>query len=350
MQALPPLPKLMQSSHGLTAVYIKQLLKQLAFSPAEQRQLEARSLIDFARIERDPFYRIPLYKLLCLLDRPELDRSRLLAAAARLRIKSFPVLGYAVISSANLDSALQRLIELELLVWDVGNIQLQRGEEVSQLIWRSELTLPPVIVEIALLGWTHIGRQLFTREYRQARLQFHHAPALPLEEYKNLFGVSTAFNADDNCISFPSDWLEERLLDRDKLLADVMADKARHYLQAYPNKLNIENTLRSHIFRHLPQEPPALDTLAKRLNESPRQLLYQLKTKGLSYRGIVDDVRKEAAVYFLQQAPKASLAEIAQACGFAEQSSFNRAFRRWFSCAPSAMRASTETVATHTAQ
>lgn len=340
MNALPPFPELMQSSHGLTAVYMKQLLKQLALTDADKKQLAEQSLIDLARVERDPFYRIPLYKLICLLNEPQLDRAALLKAVSQLRIKSFPVLGYAVVASANLEKALQQLIELELLVWDVGSIQLQRGEQRSQLIWQSELELPPVIIEIALLGWTNIGRQLFAHEYHQAHLQFAHAPEMDVDQYESLFGVATEFNGGSNSISFPTEWLGEELLDKDSLLAGVMREKAKSYLQAYETKLNIENTLRSQVFCSLPQEPPELETLAKHLDESSRQLLYQLKAKGLSYRGIVDDVRKEAAVYLLRNAPSASLAEIAQACGFAEQSSFNRAFKRWFNCAPSSMRKS----------
>ena len=77
--------------------------------------------------------------------------------------------------------------------------------------------------------------------------------------------------------------------------------------------------------------------VAKELGLSPRNLQRNLKAVHLSFSQILDDMRAQAARYYLHD-PKVPIAEIADWVGFSEASSFTRAFRRWTGTTPTAYR------------
>ena len=70
---------------------------------------------------------------------------------------------------------------------------------------------------------------------------------------------------------------------------------------------------------------------------SGRTLQRKLAEQGHSYQSLVDAARRELAERLLTDS-KHSLAEIAYLTGFSEQSSFNRAFKRWAGQTPRSFR------------
>ncbi len=75
-------------------------------------------------------------------------------------------------------------------------------------------------------------------------------------------------------------------------------------------------------------------TLAKRMNMSERELRQKLKKEGLSYRHMLDDVRKELFQEMFSTA--ANFSAISQELGYNDQAAFNRAFKRWYGMSPTA--------------
>jgi AraC-like DNA-binding protein len=61
----------------------------------------------------------------------------------------------------------------------------------------------------------------------------------------------------------------------------------------------------------------------------------KLKARGVSFRKLLDDTRRQLAEQYLKDSTL-SVSEIAYLLGFAEVSSFSRAFRRWTGHAPRA--------------
>jgi len=78
--------------------------------------------------------------------------------------------------------------------------------------------------------------------------------------------------------------------------------------------------------------------MAKHLGMSERSLHRKLAEGGRSYQEIADDVRRSEAERLLL-APDLGMAQIAQALGFADQSAFSRAFKRWTNLTPREWRA-----------
>jgi AraC-like DNA-binding protein len=70
---------------------------------------------------------------------------------------------------------------------------------------------------------------------------------------------------------------------------------------------------------------------------SPRTLQRRLAEEGGVFNDLLDTIRFRAAKSYLAQGDIAG-SEVAYLLGFAEQSSFNRAFKRWSGLTPSEYR------------
>ena len=80
--------------------------------------------------------------------------------------------------------------------------------------------------------------------------------------------------------------------------------------------------------------------VARALTVSDRTLSRRLADEGTSFRGILDDVRREFACALLQDR-SLSVGDIAFFLQYSEPAAFHRAFRRWTGQAPGDFRIAT---------
>jgi AraC-like DNA-binding protein len=85
------------------------------------------------------------------------------------------------------------------------------------------------------------------------------------------------------------------------------------------------------------QDWPDSETLARELGMSRSTLHRRMKDAGLNLKELKDDERKKRAIALLANTDL-SLSKIALELGYKEQSSFYRAFTRWFNETPSENR------------
>ncbi len=101
---------------------------------------------------------------------------------------------------------------------------------------------------------------------------------------------------------------------------------------------NIVQEVRYRLLR-IPGQFPNIEMVAQELGMSQRTLRRNLQQQGVSFSDIYDDVRKGLAIEYLQSS-NLTAENIAQLLGFAEQSNFRRAFKRWTGKPPSSYRVS----------
>ena len=82
---------------------------------------------------------------------------------------------------------------------------------------------------------------------------------------------------------------------------------------------------------------PDLDTVADRLHLSSRTFKRKLQEHGTSFRRLVDATRRAEAVRLLNTTTL-SIAQVADRLGYADASSFTRAFQKWTSTSPGVFR------------
>lgn len=96
--------------------------------------------------------------------------------------------------------------------------------------------------------------------------------------------------------------------------------------------------LRGHLKGHLEATGESARATARALGVSLRTLQRQLKEQGLTFSGVLDEVRREHAELLLAD-EGLRVSEVAHRVGFVEQASFTRAFHRWTGMSPQAWRA-----------
>ncbi|WP_338466213.1 helix-turn-helix transcriptional regulator [Novosphingobium sp. ZN18A2] len=79
--------------------------------------------------------------------------------------------------------------------------------------------------------------------------------------------------------------------------------------------------------------------VAKQLSVHPRTLQNRLLAEGLEFREIIKNERRKLAESYLGST-RTPIAEIAVLLGYADQTSFTRAFSGWFSMSPRKFRRS----------
>ena len=80
-----------------------------------------------------------------------------------------------------------------------------------------------------------------------------------------------------------------------------------------------------------------MEDVARNLGMSVRSLHRRLANDGMTFRTLTEETRQELAEGLLCD-ERYSIAEVAFLTGFSEQSSFNRAFKRWAGDTPATYR------------
>ncbi|MEL0028543.1 MAG: AraC family transcriptional regulator ligand-binding domain-containing protein, partial [Perlucidibaca sp.] len=322
---------------AVTARYLRELLP----APTDHDALAACG-ISPDRLADDNHYRVPLFQVSALLARTlQAAGDPLLAIrqAHALSLRAFPLLGMGLLASTTLEEGLHRLIELDPLIWDAASLHLDIPEDrqaEAALVLVPRQPLPPALVELALAGWVLLGPALGRIADGGHRLDFRHRARAPEADYASAFGCPVSFGADAYAVRFPAAWLTCRLDLADPGSSGIIMQEARRQL-AQPVLLNLENHLRAACFSALPGPLPELPALAATLGLAPRQLRQHMGERDIRLRDLQDDVRREAALHWLRHGDP-DLCELAQACGFSEQSAFQRAFRRWTGMTPGQWR------------
>lgn len=332
---LPSLPPLMLAPAGIAGRYLREMLP-----PQPPVALLTRCGIHVERLAGDDQYRVPLYQAAALLETllaSAPDPLIALTLARGLSLKAYPWLSASLLASVDLRTGLERLIELEPLTWDGSRIEFTVEADQACLRWHLSHPLPPAMIELMLAGWIVLSPLIASVPVAGLKAQFRHPARAPLEHYEALLGIRPEFGQPDNCLYFPASWLSRSLPHSDPTAGAWLLAEARRRLAEGPDTWLLETRLRALFFQALPGALPDAARLSEQLALTPRHLRERLQSQNLNLRDLQDEVRRDAACWWLLHS-ETPLADIAQACGFSEQSAFQRAFRRWTAHTPAQWR------------
>jgi AraC-like DNA-binding protein len=154
-------------------------------------------------------------------------------------------------------------------------------------------------------------------------------------EYRWLFPRSPIF-FERPCagVRFDRQLLDKPLQQNERTLENFLNNGFLDLLDAERNSASWTVRLRE-AGRHFLPNLPDFETLARQLNMHPQTLRRRLASEGNTYQDIKDDIRRDAAEYYLRERAL-SVEEIAFRSGFSEASAFIRAFKRWNGVTPHA--------------
>jgi AraC-like DNA-binding protein len=253
---------------------------------------------------------------------------------------SFNVVSALLQSAPSLREAIALLQKFQHLISDGGRFQMIAGESASWLVYHARqgmLAFSPHQVEAVLAAVVSFSRWISGAPVRPRRVQFSQAQAGPLAGYREVFACPVAFGQ-----AFSGVLLDNALLDAALPQAD--AQQARWHQQRAQTRLAALSTpdtmvqgLRAWIAAQLQNQPPTRSQAARALGMTERTLARRMQLLQLSFTVLLDEARRDAALQAVEHTDRA-LAEVGQSLGFAEPSTFWRAFRRWTGHTPSQWR------------
>jgi AraC-like DNA-binding protein len=177
--------------------------------------------------------------------------------------------------------------------------------------------------------------------FRPIEVRLSHPAAGELAEYPRRFGCPVRFEQPDNEIVFPSAALDVPLRTADPQLGQVLEEHVQGLLDALPHGDPFVHRARSALASTLANGGPSLEALAASLHMTPRTLRRRLDEQSTSYKALLDELRRELACHYLNRSTE-RFEQIANRLGFAEPSTFYRAFKRWTGTTPALYRAQRE--------
>jgi AraC-like DNA-binding protein len=246
-------------------------------------------------------------------------------------------IGAAVLSAKTLGGALRRFADSFELLQDSSRLALNVSADTATLSYR---ILDPSI-------WPRYQDALFSLGIVTKIIKMAAPDALDHAELEfecgrretglKLAQSQLAFGCEANSIRLPSLMLDAPMpvtpiLDQGGLraLAVWIAERRR-------GKLARER-LAEIIFARLPDGDISQDQLSSEIGMSSRTMRRRLADESTSFQQLLDECRMRQAVLEFRIRPEASIAEIALRLGYAEHSTFTRAFTRWAGTPPQRFR------------
>lgn len=313
----------------------------------EDKGVTREALLDNTNINPevlgDPSARLTYQQILLLagnLIRHYPDESVGLDLGAAININQFGMLGYAILSCADLRSALQLGIKYHSLVDPAFTFEVTNLGDTSAVRFTSHIPFESIyrmICDVFVASFSTLARFLTGRhEAQPIEVHLNHPEPEYAERYKEFFNCTIRFDQPRTEFIINNDVLDFKLVMADKATAAMAESQCEEILSRMGPKEGIIAKVRRILLSNPGYFPP-VDDVASQLATSTRTLSRSLQDVGTSYQRILDEVRKEMSIEYLRSS-NLPIEEIAALVGYSDPSNFRKAFRRWTQNAPSYYR------------
>lgn len=164
-------------------------------------------------------------------------------------------------------------------------------------------------------------------------VHFTHAAPQYRTEYERIFRVPVTFSSDRNGLLLDDAFLSFKPPAASAYTSQVLMSHAEDLLE----KLDKSKSIRAHVEKLLASGLQAgdvrMEAIAKQLGVSRQTLFRRLKSEGVTFEKVLDDLRKRMSLDYLN-AKKMSVSQTAHLVGFSDPAAFSRAFKRWTGSSP----------------
>jgi AraC-like DNA-binding protein len=247
--------------------------------------------------------------------------------------------GYAWLSSATLGEAARRLARYFRVLTDVWSLQIDESASGTRMsfVFAAASRHPSLWLHDWLVaGFVRLCRITYGEAFTPLEVALVRSLPENIEPFGEWFRCPIVWSAGGPSLLCRREDLAQPLPTGNPDIALANERVALEYLERL-DRADIVAQVRRRILELLPSGPPTQMEIARALALSPRTLHRRLAEAKTSFAELLDETRRELAAGYLRRTDY-SIAEVAYLVGFAEVSSFNRAFRRWTGKSPSAVR------------
>jgi AraC-like DNA-binding protein len=260
--------------------------------------------------------------------------------AKRFDLREIGPLYYVIASSATRGEALARTERFSTVSNESTWVQCPRTSDVCVRV--SYVGVPRHLdrhqMEFIITALLRVFRQVTDADLKPTRVHLAHRRCISSSEIESFFGCNFDFAAKGDELVFARGASQLPLPGADSYLSEILIGfceeiLARRNPRASPLRASVENA----IAPLLPHGKARVTGIARVLGMSRRTLARRLAAEDLTFIGILEEMRQELALRYLEDA-SLSVSRVAWLLGFQEVSAFTHAFRRWTGLTPTQAR------------
>jgi AraC-like DNA-binding protein len=313
------------------------MLKWAEGQGVDPKALAGRVDLD-RQLLKDPDTRVPVSKvwdlwqiLIELFPDPVLG----LEMGSRLHVREMGLVGYSIYYSSTLAEALHHIARFSRIVNETMVFHAREGAEgmriSSSTIPRFDMLRHPVDARMA---WTLKAlREAVGAEIVPSEADLPYPRPDDVGPYSRFFRCTPRFDQPEASMTFRKEDLARPVAASDPELVRYLDQLAESVLESLGRGATFLDRVRKEIWTDLSSGKTSVGRIAHRLGVSSRSLQRRLTDEGTSFSAEFEALRREMARKLLQDRSLA-VCEVAFLLGYAEASSFYRAFRRWEKVSP----------------
>lgn len=257
-----------------------------------------------------------------------------------MRAGSFAFICRAAMAQPNLERALCVALEFYGLTFEGFRGQLHRSESLAEVTLTEPADAAPLRAFSYFTFWMLLHGMacwLVGRRIPLMAVELRCDEPVYTDDYRVMFSRNLRFSRNSTRIIFAAELLDLPVRRIESELQSFLAQAPANILVRYRDTTSMASRIKTQL-RELPAEQwPTSEQLAQTLCVSPSTLRRRLADAGQPYQAIKDQIRQEMATLWLADA-SITYADIAERLGFADVSSFYKAFRKWTGTNPGQYR------------
>ena len=260
-----------------------------------------------------------------------------LDAGGRLETTHCGILGSMVQSSPTLRRGFDLAFEHIELTRTLNDINARDVDGDRHLVINDRCLPEDVrqfLVEVDIVGLCAVTSDILRRKDAVKRVEFRFPEPAYVDRFREYFHCPVLFGREENVIVLDAAVVDAPLPRAYDSTARAAEQQCREILARRSGRGGVAGQVRS-LLLNVSGTIPSLEEVASSLALAPRTLRLHLQGEGTSFRELANEVRRMLAEELLRSS-NLTVEEIGERLGYAEPSSFFKAFKRWNGVPPRA--------------
>lgn len=254
---------------------------------------------------------------------------------AETDFREFSVVGLIAHASATMAGALMQMNRYSRLVIEVDGVA--EGPRFANVMrdggmWLDDLRANPNdFPELTETTWSRFivgSRRNFPDHVFALEAHVTHPAPAHRAAYEEIWRVPVRFGAERNSIRMNPVWPTLRINTENRYAFGVLTERAEALLDALRTSDSVKSAVEKRLLAVLHTGDISIAAIAPAMGMSRQTLYRRLKTEGVTFASVLDDLRRRMALDYLG-ARRVSVNETAYLVGFSDPAAFSRAFKRW---------------------
>ena len=259
-----------------------------------------------------------------------------------IHISTYGMYGFAILCCPDFRKAMAFAEQYHALAAPLATIEFTEREGLAN--WTIEPNAPAAtdpelyrfITEMQIGIHVSLMRDVMGPAFVPHEIRLTYPEATNLRLPTDQVGCDVRFTSPRNQVVFQASWLDQAASLGNKTTYPAIVALCDGLLDDLKLRIGAAGKIRA-LLLHDIANPPTFADVARTLGVNERSLRRQLQQQGLSFRGLLDELRTQIALKYLRTTKLAN-EEIALALGFSDAANFRRAFHLWTNKTPSEIR------------